>query len=97
MVANGWREEVASLDREVADSAPAWKASGYMVMRELVRGNLSERDARERVIVETRQYAKRQRTWFRHQLDEAETTRIDPTESNVNALVNEWWEGRRNA
>jgi len=96
MVAQGWPDEVATLVRDVDGSAPAWKASGYEVMREVVAGRMSTRDARERVITETRQYAKRQRTWFRHQLDAVMTTRIDPDDREAHTLVNDWWEGRRN-
>jgi tRNA dimethylallyltransferase len=94
MVAAGWPDEVATLVKDVDASAPAWKASGYGVMREVVAGRMSARDARERVIIETRQYAKRQRTWFRHQLDAAVTTRIDPDDREADTLVNDWWEGR---
>jgi tRNA dimethylallyltransferase len=94
MVAQGWPDEVATLARDVDESAPAWKASGYAVMREVVAGRMSARDARERVIIETRQYAKRQRTWFRHQLDAAATTHIDPDARGADTLANDWWEGR---
>jgi tRNA dimethylallyltransferase len=97
MIADGWLEEVAALARDVDPSAPAWKASGYEVMREMVSGRISARDARERVIIETRQYAKRQRTWFRHQLDAASTTRIDPGDPSADTLVNDWWDGRTSA
>ena len=96
MVAEGWPEEVTTLVRSVDDFAPAWKASGYGVMRELVTGRLSASEARERVIIETRQYAKRQRTWFRHQLDPDATTHVDPSEPSIDALLNDWWEGRGN-
>jgi tRNA dimethylallyltransferase len=95
MVAGGWPEEVAALAGEIDESAPAWKASGYGVMRSLVEGRISSRDARERVIIETRQYAKRQRTWFRHQLDASLTARVDPDDREADTLVNDWWEGRR--
>lgn len=95
MIDAGWADEVVRLIESVDESAPAWKASGYGVMREMVAGRLSMRDARERVIIETRQYAKRQRTWFRHQIDDAITTRIDPTDREVERHVNDWWEGRR--
>jgi tRNA dimethylallyltransferase len=60
----------------------------------MVSGQISRDDAKERVIIETRQYAKRQRTWFRHQLDPAVTTRIDPEDMAVAGVVNDWWEGR---
>ena len=69
-------------------------AQAETMMREVVAGRMSARDARERVIIETRQYAKRQRTWFRHQLDAAVTTRIDPDDREADTLVNDWWEGR---
>jgi tRNA A37 N6-isopentenylltransferase MiaA len=48
MLAGGWREEVVRLERDVPDSAPAWQASGYAAVREMVRGNLSEHEARAR-------------------------------------------------
>jgi tRNA dimethylallyltransferase len=91
MIASGWPEEVERLTREVDDAAPAWKASGYVAMRAMISGRISLAAARERVIVETRQYAKRQRTWFRHQLDEAVTTRIDPTDAAADQVARTWW------
>lgn len=68
MLADGWLDEVARLMESVPADAIAWKASGYRVMRAHVEGALSLEQARERAIIQTRQYAKRQRTWFRHQL-----------------------------
>ncbi len=95
MVRDGWAGEVAALTRAVDDDAPAWKASGYLVMREMVEGRISPDLARERVIIETRQYAKRQRTWFRHQLDEDAVTRVDPEDGALDTILNDWWVGRR--
>lgn len=97
MLAAGWADEVRALMQHVDANAPAWKASGYGVMREMVDGRRTLSDARERVIIETRQYAKRQRTWFRHQIDDALTTRIDPNDSSAEHHVNDWWEGRGHA
>jgi tRNA dimethylallyltransferase len=94
MIADGWREEVERLAVSVDESAPAWKASGYSVMREAIAGRIAERAAKERVIIETRQYAKRQRTWFRHQLDESSTTRVNPDAEVAKTIVKDWWEGR---
>ena len=68
MLASGWIEEVEELSRKIPIDAPAWKASGYSVLRQHIKGDLDLSSARERVIIETRQYAKRQRTWFRNQL-----------------------------
>lgn len=92
MMAAGWADEVRALIRRVPASAPAWKASGYGVVRDFVEGRVPESVARERVIIETRQYAKRQRTWFRHQLAAASTTLVDPDDRTAEALVNAWWE-----
>jgi tRNA A37 N6-isopentenylltransferase MiaA len=83
MLAGGWPEEVMRLDRIVSETAPAWQASGYAAVRQLVRGYVSAAVARERVVIATRQYAKRQRTWFRHQLPAERTTRIDPQSSDA--------------
>lgn len=92
MLAAGWADEVRELSRTVPADAPAWKASGYSVMREHVEGRLDLSSARQRIIIETRQYAKRQRTWFRHQLPPAALTVVNPEDSKSRALVREWWE-----
>jgi tRNA dimethylallyltransferase len=78
MLDSGWAEEVASLAMHVPHDAPAWQASGYAAIREYVAGTLSRDAALARVAIATRQYAKRQRTWFRHQLPAHRTTRLDP-------------------
>jgi len=78
MLTGGWPEEVMRLERDVPEHAPAWQASGYQTVREMVRGHLDAPRAREAVVIATRQYAKRQRTWFRHQLPKEQTTRLDP-------------------
>jgi len=92
MLEAGWADEVRELARTVAPDAPAWKASGYSVMREHVEGRLDLSSARQRIIIETRQYAKRQRTWFRHQLPPAAVTVVNPEDSQARAVVREWWE-----
>ncbi|HEY7898516.1 MAG: tRNA (adenosine(37)-N6)-dimethylallyltransferase [Gemmatimonadales bacterium] len=68
MLRDGWLAEVERLMESVPRDAIAWKASGYRVMRAHLEGEYSLDHARERAIIDTRQYAKRQRTWFRHQL-----------------------------
>jgi len=94
MMAGGWAEEVEALARSVDASAPAWKSSGYSAVREMVAGRMTSEAARERVLIETRQYAKRQRTWFRHQLEESLATRIDPDSERSGEVARDWWEGR---
>jgi tRNA dimethylallyltransferase len=91
MIAAGWREEVRALIDDVPAEAPAWNATGYRTIRLLEAGELSERDALERVVVDTRQYAKRQRTWFRHQLAGDDVTRLDPRDSDWETRALSWW------
>lgn len=92
MLERGWQGEVDQLSRTVPAGAPAWKASGYSVMREMARGAVDLSTARQRVIIETRQYAKRQRTWFRHQLPADAVTRVNPDDPALRSIVREWWE-----
>ena len=91
-MADGWRDEVRRLVADVPADAPAWNAAGYRTIRQLERGELGEPDAMQRVVVETRQYAKRQRTWFRHQLAAADVTRLDPRDSDWEARALSWWQ-----
>ncbi len=91
MFAAGWRDEVRQLMAVVPPTAPAWNASGYRLVRGLEQGMLSPEAAMERVIIETRQYAKRQRTWFRHQLADEDATRLDPGQPDADAHLLAWW------
>jgi tRNA dimethylallyltransferase len=91
MIADGWREEVRALIAEVPADAPAWNATGYRTIRLLEEGELTERNALERVVIDTRQYAKRQRTWFRHQLAGADVTRLDPRDPDWESRALSWW------
>ena len=59
---------------------------------EYVDGALDLSSARQRIIIETRQYAKRQRTWFRHQLPPAAVTLVNPEDSRSRDIVRDWWE-----
>ena len=93
MLEAGWPEEVRQLLTEVPEDAPAWNAAGYAVVRRLVRGEISRMHAREQIIIETRQYAKRQRTWLRHQLGASPVTMVNPDAADAGAIVNRWWTG----
>ena len=93
MLEAGWPEEVQQLLADVPEDAPAWNAAGYAVVRRLVRGEISRMHAREQIIIETRQYAKRQRTWLRHQLGAAPVTMVNPDVADAITIVNRWWTG----
>jgi tRNA dimethylallyltransferase len=78
MLAAGWMDEVRRLMQSVPADAPAWHATGYDLLRHHVQGALNRETAIERIVIETRQYAKRQRTWFRHQLPHDRVQRLAP-------------------
>lgn len=68
MFAAGLREEVEGLlARGVPETAKAFESIGYRECVALVQGRLTEREAAEAVVIATRQYAKRQITWFRRE------------------------------
>lgn len=92
MLKTGWRAEVDALSRIVPPDAPAWKTTGYAVIRALAAGQIDLSTARQRVIIETRQYAKRQRTWFRHQLPAQAVTHVNPDDPALPSIVRAWWE-----
>jgi tRNA dimethylallyltransferase len=92
MLANGWENEVRALAATIPPDAPAWNATGYRAIRALVAGELRREAAVARVVIDTRQYAKRQRTWFRHQIAaEDRAVRVDPTGPDAVDVVRAWW------
>jgi tRNA dimethylallyltransferase len=92
MLEGGWISEVEALMAQVPSSAPAWMASGYDAVRRHVRGALSLDAAREQIVIETRQYAKRQRTWCRHQLSDGPVTHVSPDDPLALERVIDWWQ-----
>jgi tRNA dimethylallyltransferase len=69
MIGEGALEEVRALHQGgLADDLPAARALGVPSLMAHLDGRLSLDQAVEQAIVETRQYAKRQMTWFRHQM-----------------------------
>jgi tRNA dimethylallyltransferase len=75
----------------VPADAPAWNATGYRAIRALVQGELSTEEAVQTVVIQTRQYAKRQRTWFRHQLAGEDVTRLDVRAADAERELLTWW------
>jgi tRNA dimethylallyltransferase len=90
MLDGGWVDEVRGLIESVPANAPAWKATGYRAVRELVDGTIDHAVARQRILIATRQYAKRQRTWLRHQIGESVATRLDPADLAADAIAERW-------
>lgn len=95
MLAAGWADEVRALGASVPADAPAWNACGYREIREWVEGRATAAQAREAILVSTRQYAKRQRTWFRNQVGDASAVlRLDPRAPDAVARAERWFLGR---
>ncbi len=65
MIAAGALEEVARMAQHYDPALPACRAIGVPELHAHLNGELSLDEARDRVTISTRQYAKRQRTWFR--------------------------------
>jgi tRNA dimethylallyltransferase len=73
MLAAGALEEVAALAaRHLDPLLPAMKAHGVPTLIRHLKGEISREEAAEIGRADTRHYAKRQFTWFRHQLPEFE-------------------------
>src|SRR5579862_1846186 len=87
MVAAGALEEVRRLVARGLDPAlPVMKAVGVRELASHLRGETSLAEAIEAVRQATRRYAKRQYTWFRHQLPEAEPIAAQFSERNAGLL-----------
>jgi tRNA dimethylallyltransferase len=75
MMDNGVLEEVKTLsdridNHEITQDALIVKAHGFRPLRRYLQGKMTLEEAAEKTKIETRQYAKRQRTWIRNQLDD---------------------------
>ncbi len=67
---NGMVEETRDLlAKGFAETCPALTGLGYPRILAYLKGTLSKEDCLQLLIQDTRQYAKRQMTWFRHQFE----------------------------
>ncbi|MBR1271526.1 tRNA (adenosine(37)-N6)-dimethylallyltransferase MiaA [Bradyrhizobium sp. AUGA SZCCT0222] len=88
MLAAGALEEVAALAaRHLAPLLPAMKAHGVPALIRNLKGEISQAEAAEIGRADTRHYAKRQFTWFRHQLPEFEWVAPEAARGWVEARV----------
>jgi tRNA dimethylallyltransferase len=72
MLEQGAEEEVrALLALRLPADMPAMKAIGVLQIAAMLRGEMTRAEVLEKGAAATRQYAKRQMTWFRNQMDES--------------------------
>jgi tRNA dimethylallyltransferase len=93
MVRRGMIEEVAAVLAEgIPAGAPGLDAIGPREAVEYLHGIRTRESVAEAVAIASRQYAKRQETWFRHQLDGSVLT-LDATRpaEEVAAVIAEAW------
>ena len=70
MLAHGALDEIRALcQRPIPADAPIWKAVGVPPLMAVLAGTLTKAEATELAMRDCRRYAKRQYTWFDHQLD----------------------------
>lgn len=93
MVEGGLVNEVARLaEAGYRPRDPGMNAVGYREVAEHLAGRTSLPEAIERIRVATRRYARRQDTWFRHQLgpDAVKVNGTAPREEQAAAVVAAW-------
>jgi tRNA dimethylallyltransferase len=99
MLQAGWVEEVERvLDTGVAADAPGLDAVGYREITKYLRGGMQHSELLDAIVNSTRRYAKRQETWFRHQLGNEAVLSLDatkPPEVVARAIKDLWNEGGR--
>ena len=72
MLENGWIDEAKrALDDGLLSTPTAHQALGYRLIAEHLRGAFDRAELEKRIVTATWQFARRQRTWFRHQHPEA--------------------------
>ena len=69
MIKMGFVEEVKDLETKYNQELPLFKTLGYAEIQEYLRGKITLNEAIDLIIIHTRQFAKRQRTWFRKQVE----------------------------
>jgi tRNA dimethylallyltransferase len=88
MLKAGALQEVAALAaRRLDPLMPAMKAHGVPVLIRHLRREITLEEAAMIGRADTRHYAKRQFTWFRHQLPEFEWVRPEPAGEWLNAVI----------
>ena len=86
MIERGLVSEVEQLCRKYGRNLPLLNTLGYAEIKEYLAGDISLTEAIADTILHTRQFAKRQRTWFR------KNTEINWFDANSDRLIDETWQ-----
>lgn len=98
MLDAGWVEEVRRLLASGVDpDAPGLDGVGYREIVRHLRGELPADRLEGAIVTSTRRYAKRQETWFRHQLGRGPVVTLDASESpeDLAAHIADLWQRER--
>ena len=72
MLESGWIEEArVMLEKGLLNAPTAWQAIGYAQIGDYLAGKLTRAELLESIVIATRQFARRQSTWFRNRHKEA--------------------------
>lgn len=85
MIAAGLVEEVAALSEKYGIDLPLLNTLGYREIKDYLAGNITLEEAQGLIVTHTRQFAKRQRTWFR-----ADST-IEWFDSDQKDIIDQVW------
>lgn len=85
MIEMGFVAEVEMLCRKYGEDLPLLNTLGYAEMRQFLNGKISLSEAERLTVLHTRQFAKRQRTWFRA------VPKLEWFDSDAGNLVDRVW------
>ena len=79
MLESGWIDEARSmLAKGILRAPTAWQAIGYAQIGDYLAGKMTRAELLESIVIATRQYARRQATWFRNRHKEAIVLAVPP-------------------
>jgi tRNA dimethylallyltransferase len=85
MIQQGWIEEIQAIIQRYGMELPLLNTLGYAELKRYLEGEITLNQAQELATLHTRQFAKRQRTWFRNQ------SNIHWLDSSTPDLVEKAW------
>ncbi len=90
MIADGLVAEVEYLYQKYGSNLPLLNTLGYQEIKQYLAGNISLDEAKNLTVLHTRQFAKRQRTWFRA------SPEIEWFDANSADLIEQVWQRVQN-